>query len=127
MCSSEESISTRISLASGMSLRRILWLDGAFPKRVVYISYIVVYDLLFRRRKRMKMKKIWKRRWLQALRSRDYKQGEGALAKIDTDGKIKNCCLGVLCDVVKKHTGIGEWSKNYGDEFLVFKFKGQRD
>jgi hypothetical protein len=35
-----------------------------------------------------------KAKWLAALRSGKYQQGEGALNK---DGKF--CCLGVLCDV----------------------------
>lgn len=49
-----------------------------------------------------------KERWLTALRSGDYKQGEGVLRNHDYDpvtgkpipGKEVYCCLGVLCDIV---------------------------
>jgi hypothetical protein len=34
--------------------------------------------------------------WIDALRSGDYKQANGALARIDTvDGTVSHCCLGV--------------------------------
>jgi hypothetical protein len=37
-----------------------------------------------------------KKRWVAALRSGEYRQGEGVL-RTPTD---KHCCLGVLCDLV---------------------------
>jgi hypothetical protein len=43
------------------------------------------------------MDKKWKRKWVKALRSGEYKQAKGALKK-----RGGYCCLGVLCDVVKK-------------------------
>jgi hypothetical protein len=43
--------------------------------------------------------------WLQALRSGDYKQGSGALKKGDSF-----CCLGVLCDLHSKITGMGQFN-----------------
>jgi hypothetical protein len=41
-----------------------------------------------------------KAKWVEALRSGKYQQGQGYLQK---DGKF--CCLGVLCDV----SDVGEW------------------
>lgn len=43
-----------------------------------------------------KLKAKYKKKWLKALRSGKYEQGEGVLLY---HGKY--CCLGVLCDVVK--------------------------
>lgn len=40
-----------------------------------------------------------KAKWLQALRSGEYEQGEGFLKKTGSDGKTKHCCLGVLCEL----------------------------
>lgn len=37
-----------------------------------------------------------KKKWVEALRSGKYKQGEGYLRSADD----KFCCLGVLCDIV---------------------------
>lgn len=51
------------------------------------------------------MKQEWKDKWVAALRSGEYKQGIGHLQT--KDGGF--CCLGVLCDVVHKELGIGEW------------------
>jgi hypothetical protein len=39
-----------------------------------------------------------KTRWIEALRSGDYKQGKSILHNIYTD---EFCCLGVLCDIVR--------------------------
>lgn len=43
-----------------------------------------------------------KRRWVEALRSGEYKQGQGALK---CEGQF--CCLGVLCDLHAKETSTG--------------------
>ena len=40
-----------------------------------------------------------KTKWVNALRSGDYEQGQGALK--NPDGQF--CCLGVLCDLYDKH------------------------
>ena len=40
-----------------------------------------------------------KAKWVNALRSGDYEQGQGALK--NPDGQY--CCLGVLCDLYDKH------------------------
>lgn len=41
------------------------------------------------------MYKVWKEKWLEALRSGKYKQGKNHLQ--DNDNNF--CCLGVLCDI----------------------------
>ena len=50
--------------------------------------------------------KEWRRKWVEALRSGEYRQTSGVLR--DRDGF---CCLGVLCDLSKT----GEWVKDGGD------------
>lgn len=40
-----------------------------------------------------------KERWLEALRSGKYKQGQKLLRARDVDGNEYHCCLGVLCDL----------------------------
>lgn len=44
-----------------------------------------------------------KEQWLIALRSGEYKQGEGRLKRIiensDGEAEARYCCLGVLCDI----------------------------
>ena len=45
-----------------------------------------------------------KQLWVDALRSGDYTQGQGGL-KTATG----YCCLGVLCELHRIHTGQGEW------------------
>lgn len=41
-------------------------------------------------------------RWVRALRSGKYKQGEGSLCRVDSFGNKNFCCLGVLCDIYAK-------------------------
>lgn len=53
-----------------------------------------------------------KQRWIEALRSGQYKQGEGCLREAD-----KYCCLGVLTDLYIKETG-KEWSKAGDSHYL---------
>lgn len=43
-----------------------------------------------------------KAKWLEALRSGEYKQGTGSLCTIQEDGTSWYCCLGVLCDLAAK-------------------------
>ena len=50
------------------------------------------------------MKKEIKTKWLEALRSGEYKQARDVMR--DKDKNM--CCLGVLCDITKNETG-GEW------------------
>lgn len=51
------------------------------------------------------MKPEIKQKWVEALRSGDYQQGTGQLRNLSHD----YCCLGVLCDLHSKETGI-PWS-----------------
>lgn len=48
-------------------------------------------------------------KWLKALEGRKYKQGEGQLHNDDEDSF---CCLGVLCDVMKKQVK-GTWQGSH--------------
>jgi hypothetical protein len=45
------------------------------------------------------MNAVIKQRWLAALRSGEYKQGQHALRSDDGDER-RYCCLGVLCDLI---------------------------
>ena len=51
-----------------------------------------------------------KTRWLTALRSEDYVQGQRGL-RTDFGGPVTHCCLGVLCDI----SGAGKW---FGDSYM---------
>lgn len=49
-----------------------------------------------------------KAEWIAALRSGEYVQGKDYLrTKGNDDGKVKHCCLGVLCELAVKHGVIG--------------------
>lgn len=52
------------------------------------------------------MRKDIKAKWIRALRSGKYRQGDGQLRNDD-----KFCCLGVLCDIHAKATG-EKWDGN---------------
>lgn len=39
------------------------------------------------------------KKWVKALRSGKYKQGEGYLKITDNKGNSSHCCLGVLCEL----------------------------
>lgn len=45
------------------------------------------------------MNKEFKKRWIKALRSGEYKQGRRVLNSVDDD---KYCCLGVACELLVK-------------------------
>ena len=47
------------------------------------------------------------KKWAEALRSGEYQQGRGCLHP--ASGKF--CCLGVLCDLFRKETGVGVWQR----------------
>ena len=53
--------------------------------------------------------KEWRRKWVEALRSGEYRQTTGVLR--DRDGF---CCLGVLCDIAEK----GTWIIENGSRFF---------
>ena len=78
-----------------------------------------------------KFTKELKNKWLAALRSGEYKQGQDYLCKINKDGSREYCCLGVLAEVSelydKRDIGgpgeIGYVPKDHSDyngEMLVF-------
>ncbi len=59
------------------------------------------------------MDKVWKAKWLEALRSGKYKQGQTRLR----DSENNFCCLGVLCDLVDRN----QWTKVLSqDEYYFF-------
>lgn len=51
-----------------------------------------------------------RRLWVEALRSGEYEQGRTWLREND-----RYCCLGVACELYRKHTGIGRWESNCFD------------
>lgn len=59
-----------------------------------------------------------KEQWVKALRSGEFKQGKGALAKIDGPD-IRYCCLGVLSEVAFRN-GIGDRVLFTGNDFITY-------
>lgn len=58
-----------------------------------------------------------KTKWLEALRSGEYKQGRSFLHK---NGSF--CCLGVLCDLYAKEKPThGKWESVDGDDIMGFR------
>lgn len=54
------------------------------------------------------MNKEIKKKWIEALRSGEYRQGRGMLCSLDHH---KYCCLGVLTDLyIKEHPNKAYWS-----------------
>ena len=45
------------------------------------------------------MRKDVAKRWVKALRSGKYKQGQSNLKKFNQKGEPRHCCLGVLCEL----------------------------
>lgn len=45
------------------------------------------------------MKQNIMKKWIKALRSGKYKQGQGTLKQYDSKGNAQHCCLGVLCEL----------------------------
>lgn len=60
------------------------------------------------------MKEDIKAKWVEALRSGNYKQTEGNLH--DTRGY---CCLGVLCDIARQD-GVGHWEPSAAETCFLF-------
>ncbi|MGY3609896.1 MULTISPECIES: hypothetical protein [unclassified Bradyrhizobium] len=59
-----------------------------------------------------------KKRWVEALRSGDYKQGRRVLRQDDM-----YCCLGVLCDLA----ATGEWRRQPDGQTHVYSVDGEYD
>jgi len=55
----------------------------------------------------MRMNPEIKGQLLEALESGKYNHGTDRLKKIDEEGVIRHCCLGVLCEIVNPH-----WQQN---------------
>lgn len=59
------------------------------------------------------MDKVIGAEWVSALRSGDFIQGKGALHP-----GASHCCLGVLCELYIKRTGLGKWLSEEGTPTL---------
>ena len=59
-----------------------------------------------------------KAKWVEALRSGKYSQGRNQLRTpgFPAETEPVYCCLGVLCEVYRQETGLGEWG--LGEQFL---------
>jgi hypothetical protein len=53
--------------------------------------------------------------WINALRSGEFKQGEGSLRRANGE----RCCLGVACDVFARTEGRGRWMVDAGRPGMV--------
>lgn len=62
-----------------------------------------------------KMNIEWKKKWVKALRSGEYKQGRTKLRSLDD----KFCCLGVLCNLVDP---LGWIKSSPYDDIYFFKY-----
>jgi len=63
--------------------------------------------------KYQKMKPIWKKKWLKALRSGKFAQGGGSLCRDDDTGATSFCCLGVLAHLDTDEDWKSHWSGEY--------------
>jgi len=68
------------------------------------------------------MKQEIKVKWLQALRSGEYRQGRYALRTSNNEF----CCLGVLCDLYSREVG-GEWAYEVYTSTLCSLFVAKHD
>jgi len=83
------------------------------------------------------MRKDVAKKWIKALRSGKYKQGEGFLKQYNKKNQERYCCLGVLCelynDIMKKNhkKTLKSYTKEHsdygveGNGYVVFNNKGQ--
>lgn len=66
-------------------------------------------------------------RWVRALRSGDYKQGQGRLTRLNADGTpASHCCLGVLCEIALKDGIVTAEEDNNGVSFAR-RYRGVDD
>jgi hypothetical protein len=73
------------------------------------------------------MDKKIKARWVKALRSGEYKQGTGYLAKKRGSEARRYCCLGVLCELAVK-SGVAERVEDHtGFDERGYRGKGNQD
>jgi len=70
------------------------------------------------------MKKGIMKKWVNALRSGEYDQCSGKLAKRDNEKNSDSfCCLGVLCNIMQENTGKLEVKYSTPDK-LSYNFNG---
>jgi len=67
------------------------------------------------------MKEVIKKKWVAALRSGEYKQGQRQLHNADGD---KFCCLGVLCDLAAKEGIVKRTLSAHGGFYLYDNYDG---
>ena len=60
------------------------------------------------------MKREVAEKWVEALRSGQFKQGKGVLKN-----QAGYCCLGVLCEI----SGLGKFETSYNDHYNCFVFR----
>jgi hypothetical protein len=56
-------------------------------------------------------------KWVDALRSGEFKQGRGQLRDKTFNNEYRHCCLSVACEVFRRETGRGAWNGN--NDFVV--------
>lgn len=56
------------------------------------------------------------------LRSGAYIQGQGALKTMDTEGNVRNCCLGVVCEMAVEAGVIPREQISHVDEVTFYRF-----
>lgn len=61
-----------------------------------------------------------KTRWVAALRSGDYAQGQDFLAR-NVNGVVEHCCLGVLCDLAAADGIVEKGVGYYGVDIITFQ------
>ena len=49
------------------------------------------------------MRKEVMKKWVKALRSGKFKQGQGTLKQYNSKGVVQHCCLGVLCELYNEN------------------------
>lgn len=63
--------------------------------------------------------------WLDALRSGEYGQFQGALKGVNEDGEASYCCLGVLTDIAIKTGAVdGDWIYRELTDSYAYRRKG---
>lgn len=74
------------------------------------------------------------KKWIKALRSGKYRQGQNTLKQFDSKGQPKHCCLGVLCELYndtmkknKKKTLPEKVINNYDFNYGITKFGSKTD
>lgn len=70
------------------------------------------------------MNQEFKTKWVEALRSGEYEQGESVL-KDTSEGVTKYCCLGVACKLLVDEGVAVEYSGLYSDN--IFKLVGEEE